>query len=356
MKPKPQSFTIVRSLLFLALFAGVVCGSRYSPLVVAQDDTKQDEAAAAAPKPNIKVSDKTPAEVFAAVEGKLDSAESLQCRIQQSITLSGQRYLASGKFSSATGNRMRLEYNIYPIRQLKKSDEGMLQVGSSLESTDEMEPTGSLVQVSDGSVLWTYWVNGKDKSLTRRNLQEIADAAAEIPNEQGLLNMQSLGVGGIKSLIAKLQVGMEFGTVTEQSNQGKSFLVLSGRWNENTRTNIFKLPPDESAALPVYIPDYVRVYIDAEHMVPRRIQYLKKHPNPEVKQVRPVFTIDLRDLKPNVELPPETFTFERPETEKGEDLNEVDVTAQVIAGLQQLAGKTPEEPDSGESQPAAGDQ
>ena len=357
MKPKPQSLTSPRTLLLAAFIAGVVVTGRYSPfrsaITVAQEPT--EEARAADKKTAAKVSEKTAAEVFSAVEQALDGAGTLECRIQQTITLSGQRYLAAGSFLQSTSNRMRLEYKIYPVRQLNAADEGTYEPTGEPEDTAKLEATGSLTQVSDGSVLWNYWVNGKDKSLTRRNLQEIQEAAAKVPNKDGLLNLQSLGVGGLKALMANLRNGMEFGTVTEQDGEKNTFLVLAGRWDESTRTKIFKVPAESAAVLPAYIPDYVRVFVEKTTMLPWRIQYLKKHPNPEVKKVRPIMTIDFRGMK-RVENPDaNAFVFEPPELKEGEELDEVDVTGQVILGLQQLTGatqKTQTEPETAEQAPA----
>ena len=345
MNPKPQSLTSLRGLILLAILAGAFITGRYSPFAFAQQAATSNDRSAS--KPASVASEKTPAEVFAAVEQKLDEATSVQCRLQQTITLSGQRYLAAGLFQQGSGNRMRLQYDIYPVRQLSTEDKPVFEAGGTPENTAKLEATGSLTQVSDGSVLWTYWVNGKEKSLTRRNLQEIQEAAAKVPNKDGLLNLQSLSVGGIKALMAKLQGAMEFGTVMQQKASGAAFFVLAGRWDENTRTRIFKLPADKPAVLPAYIPDYVRVYVDSVSMMPRRIQYLKKHSNPELKRVRPLMTIDFREMKLNADLPAETFVFERPSSRDDEELDEVDVTGQVILGLEQLAGaKAESEPSS----------
>ena len=352
MNPKPQSLTLPRTLLLAAFTAGLVITGRYSPHLFAQEAAEGNSAGEK--KPAAKASEKSAAEVFTGVETALEGAENLQCRIQQTITLSGQRYLAAGTYQQSSGNRMRLEYSIYPVRQLNADDKSTLQTTDQSEDTTKLKPTGNLTQVSDGSVLWTYWVNGKDKSLTRRNLQEIQEAAAEVPNKDGLLNLQSLGVGGLKALMANLQNGMEFGTVTEQNAGEVTFLVLAGRWDENTRTKIFKVPAESAAVLPVYIPDYVRVFVESRTMLPWRIQYLKKHPNAQVKKVRPIMTIDFRDIKP-VETPDAAaFVFERPELKEGEELDEVDVTGQVILGLKQLP-RGAAEPESGGNNEADGE-
>ena len=70
--------------------------------------------------------------------------------------------------------------------------------------------TGSLLQVSDGSVLWSYWVNGDSKNLSRRNIGEIIEAAGQVESYTPARTLQDLGVGGLQTLTSQMQVGMAF--------------------------------------------------------------------------------------------------------------------------------------------------
>ena len=248
----------------------------------------------------------------------------------------------------ATGNRMRLEYRIFPIRATSSGDKAASAIDAEPQDTSDVKITGSLTQVSDGSVLWSYWINGDQKKLTRRNIQEIVEAADQIPNYSSAKSLQDLGVGGLQTLVANLQAGMEFGAVREQLVGNTKLLVLSGRWTQKSLTDIFQLPEDTEARLPEYVPDFVRIYVDAETMLPRRVQYLKKHPNPEQKQIRPLVTLDFRSFKANVQVTDQTFEFVRPEDEK---LPEADLTSQVIESIKKSSG-APDSPTNGTESPA----
>lgn len=273
-------------------------------------------------------------QVLDGVNKTLDGMGSLSCQIQQTVLMSGRRLQAAGRYFHASGNRLRLEYRMFPIRATKASDKDAMEIGAEPEDTDKLKVTGSLTQVSDGSVLWTYWVNANQKQLTRRNIREIIEAADAEPNYSSASSLMDLGVGGMQTLMSQLQTGMEFGGVLEQDTKAGMKLVLTGRWNAKTRTEFFKLPDDPNAQLPDYIPDYVRVYVSADTMLPARIQYLKKYPNPEVKKVQPLATLDFRNFVANPNLPAETFEFKRPE---GEDITEVDLTGQVIDNIKKIA-------------------
>lgn len=332
MKHKPQTFTTFTTLTALALSAFAIVFGCLTPISVF---AQQDDAPAADSQPagsKLKKSDRRASEVFDAVKTKLDGFDSFSCQIYQNFLMTGHRLHAAGRYYHASGNRFRLEYRIFPIRATKAADKEQLQLDGEPEDTSKLIVTGSLTQVSDGSVLWSYWVNADQKQLTRRNIGEIIAAADEAPNYSSASSLSDLGVGGMQTLLSQIQTGMDFGQVQElQASSGK-MLVLTGRWNTKTLKEVFKLPDDPNAQLSEFVPDYVRIYVSEKAMLPVRIQYLKKHPNPEVKQVQPLATLDFRNVKFNSKIPDETFVFKRPDDQK---ITEVDLTNQVIEGIKQ---------------------
>lgn len=349
MKLKPQSLTRCSVLAGLAFSAAAAIWSACSPVFASP--LRPDEAASAKKAASdessassesvatASASDGTPRpdlsanQVFDAVTEKLNELDTLSCDISQTVILSGQRLVAAGKYMQAAGNRRRLEYRLFSVQPVTTDDVARLAVDAKPEDTTEAKMTASLLQVSDGSVLWSLWTNGDQKQLTRRNIRQIVEAANDIPNYSAAKSLQDLGVGGLQTLMAQLQAGMDFGMVREQERGGTKLLVLSGRWSTKALKEYFQLPDDPNAQLPDYIPDYVRVYIDADANLPRRIQYLKKHPNPEQKQVLPLVTIDLRNIALNTEIEEAVFTFRQPD---GAALPEIDLTSQVIEGLKQI--------------------
>lgn len=329
MKHKPQTLTSSLTLCGVAVLAVSAAVSTFGPFVFAQNQDPPKKAA-----PTQTRSDLSAADVFTKVSEKLNSVESLSCEIYQTVLLSGQRFHAAGRYVHANGNRMRLEYRIVPIRALKASDTRNLALDGEPEENPEDSVTGSLQQICDGSVLWSLWVNGDQKQLTRRNIREIVDAVGDLPNYSAAQSLQALGVGGLQTLVAQMRAGMEFGAVMEQRSGDKRYLVLSGRWSAQARKDYFGLTDDPAAMLPEYIPDYVRIYFDADELLPRRIEYLKKHPIPEQKQIRPAVVLDFRRIAINSAISEDTFQFKHPD---GDPIPEVDLTAQVIESIKQIA-------------------
>lgn len=347
MKHKPQTLTPKTIAVVVAVFAVLPAITPAMSVLAALPDETDDSGNAtadvsqdAAPPnekssaPLLKRSDRTASQVFAEIAEKLDDAEALSCSLRQTILLSGQKFVAAGEYRQSSGNRMRLEYRIFPYSAWRSTDAAAAKLDAKPEDLTKLKETGSLSQVSDGSVLWSYWINGDAKRLSRRNISEILEAAESTADYSTARMLQDLGVGGLQTLTSKLQTGMDFGAVQEQQVGDTKLYVLSGRWNEKTLKDVFKLQEDLTAPLPDYIPDYVRVYVDAGSMLPRRIQYLKRHPDSKQKKVRPLVTLDLRNINLQAKFSNDTFTFTRPDEK---DLEETDLTPQVIESLKRMA-------------------
>lgn len=342
MKHNPYSFTSWAAVTALAISAFCVAFLLKSPVFALSGSPDEQSATAQAATPEspaepaaakLTPSALTADQVFQKITQTLDGVETLSCDLTQTVVLSGQKFQAVGRYVQASGNRMRLEYRIFPIGGLKADDARLFALDAETPDVSKRKVTGSLEQVSDGSVLWSRWVNGPQKQLTRRNIREIVDAVDDLPNYSAAQSLQDLGVGGLQTLMSQLQVGMEFSAVQEQQVGDVTLLVLAGRWNQKTRKDVFGLENPE-AELPGYVPDFVRLYVDAKASLPRRIQYLKKHPSPEVKKVRPVVTLDLKNIRLNEGVSDAMFMFDRGEEE---DIKEVDLTAQVIDVIKNVA-------------------
>jgi outer membrane lipoprotein-sorting protein len=348
MKHNPQSLTSWRTATALAVSAIAFCLSAVSPVSVAQEPPAQPTpaadttATAQEATPKLTKSDLTADQVFDQISQKLDNAETLSCDITQSVMLTGQLFQAVGRYAQASGNRMRLEYNIFPGRAMNAKDQELFSVDNTPPDLSAQKPTGSLERVSDGSILWTKWKNGPRQQLTRRNISEIVEALSDVPNETSVKSLQSLGVGGLQTLMSQLQVGMDFGEVREMKTETDGRLVLVGRWNLKTRKEVFNLTDDPKAVLPDYIPDFVRLYVDSEKLLPLRIQYLKKHP--VQNQARPIVNLDFRNFALNFKMDDEVaahmFEFVR---EKDDEIKEVDLTGSVIDAIKKLATIVPVE-------------
>lgn len=283
-------------------------------------------AKAAVADPNLPGAD----EILNQLRSKLEGLDSLRCELHQTSLISGMKLTARGKYLEASGNRVNLEFMIFPMVAEKAEDAKQLALDAEPAAVDEAQNRGVLNQVSNGSVLSTLWKNGDMQRVSRRDITTIL-AAAEATKAYDVKNAaMDLGIGGLRGLVSRLQTTMEFAPVKSITVGDRKVYEVTGRWSERIRKEVFKVPEGSIVDPRPHVPEYTRVYVDAETMLPRRIQFLKRSMDPTAKMVRPLITLDFRNLVINEPVNDEAFVFKTPEKAV-----EVDETENVIQMIQQ---------------------
>ncbi len=289
-----------------------------------QTETKA-EPKAEAPAENLPKAD----EILTQVRTKLEGLDSLKCDLTQIAIVSDMRLQASGKYTEATGNRVRLEFVMAPMATFKAEDSKQLAMDAENAPLEASDDKGQLLQVCNGSIMYTLWKNGKDVRLTRRSVNDILNAAAATTVYDPKNAAMDLGLGGLRGLIARIQNTMEFAIVQKKESSGRSFYEMTGRWNEKVRKEVFQIPEGTIVDPRPHVPEYCRLYVDVETMLPRRIQFLKRNVAANPKLTRPMLTLDLRNIVLNEAVDEQQFSFTPPEGVKEED-----VTQRVIEMIQ----------------------
>jgi len=302
----------------------------------------QDPAApAAAAAPAVQEAAPAPAlpsadEVLNQARTRLEGLDSLTCELQQTASMAGIKLVAQGTYTEASGNRVHLAYQIFPMSPMKATDGQALGLDAPALEFKPEETRGELLQVSDGNVVYTQWKNGESVRLNRRNLRDIQDAAAAVPGYEANSVAMDLGVGGMRSLLSRLQASMTFVPVKQVKAGDRSLLEVTGRWSDRVRKEIFQLPEGSFVDSRPHVPEYVRVYVDQETMLLRRIQFLKHSLDATQKMARPLLTLDLRNLKVNEPVDAALFSYTPPEKTPAEDQTEAVIKA-IKASLQPAA-------------------
>ncbi|MEJ7594054.1 MAG: hypothetical protein WKF77_21140 [Planctomycetaceae bacterium] len=284
----------------------------------AADPATQEATAASADVPN-------PTELLNQVRSKLQSLDSLRCDLHQTVMMSGMTLRAAGTYAEASGNRVHVEFRIFPSQPAVKDDTKKLTIDAEPAPLAPETSRGELTQVSDGTVLFTLWKNGATVRVTRRNLRDIMAAATQVSGYDADHVAMDLGVGGLRGLISRIESLMEFAPVQTKKVGDSDFFVVRGRWNAKTRKELFQLPDDVIADPRPHVPEYVVFYIDAKTLLPRRIEYRKRAADPAQKFDRPMVTLDLRNVVLNETLPDDMFVFAAPEGVKEEDITELTI-------------------------------
>jgi hypothetical protein len=318
----PQTQPKAPILLLLALFGGFTGGFGGLLPAVSADEPPAAPQEAQNP-PDLPAAD----EILNQARTRLEGLDSLECDLQQTAMIGGMKILATGRYTEASGNRVQLLFRMYPMATAKAED---LKAAALDAPPAELKPednSSELLQVSDGTVVFTSWKNGDTQRVTRRNLRDIQTAAASASGfESGSVAMD-LGVGGLRSLISRLQSSMVFAPVRRVTAGDRTLLEVTGRWSDRVRRELFGLPENTFVDARPWVPEYCRVYVDQETMLLRRIQYLKHSPNPADKLARPLLTLDLRNLKINGPVDDALFRFTPPENTPVEDQTDAVIQA-----------------------------
>ena len=236
----------------------------------------------------------------------LTKHSSIRARLIEQVTLNDRTYRAEGRYLQLAlkpGDwRMRLELTL----KVGESEGSLLEVcnGSVLQTRTEIDPGGTGKKKREN----------KELRISRRNVQEILDAARKSGDfsEQTEANLlTSLGLGGLPALLASLEQDMKLGPPKEETIRDRPVVVLTGTWSEAVASRL--RAPGAAAGpglLPTTVPDQVRLYLDQQTGFPYRILYLKKLPNRDV--MKPMLTLDFRDVVLNEAIAPAEFEYEPP--------------------------------------------
>ncbi len=167
-----------------------------------------------------------------------------------------RKFRASGSYIAGEFPKLRLEFDV--------------EVGKT---------KGTLREICDGNLLWTEQtletIGGQEPTVqvSRTVIEDVLQAVAQSGNHPEAMLIAGLGVGGVPALLAALERAMTFEAMKADEADGRPFSVIQGRWNDDY---LSRFGGTGDKALPDYVPDRVRIYIDQETLFPTRILYLKQ--------------------------------------------------------------------------------
>ena len=273
----------------------------------------------------------------------LSKQSSIKADLRESVAIGTRRFIATGKYAQSGENQVRISLEIQPLEKTVAVSDEDGKKKASKKKKDSDTANSSILQVSDGKILWTQLTIGGKAEIQRKDIQEIAKAVAEMA-EAGKANnrwtspeqmMSDLGIGGVPALLVSMQKRMVFQGSREQEIDGKPFLVVQGRWNEEQLKSFGAKAGDDDPILANYLPEYVRLFFEKKTLVPRRIMFLKRHPDRKQRFARPMVTLDLMNVELNHAIDPDQFRF------SADVPNQKDVTEDVIKMIKGAAEQAP---------------
>ncbi|MCY2967526.1 MAG: hypothetical protein NT069_28500 [Planctomycetota bacterium] len=205
----------------------------------------------------------------------LTKHSTIRARIIEQVTLAERSYRAEGRYL-----QLALKPGDWQMRM-----ELVLKVGDS---------EGSLLEVCSGTVLL-----------------DAARRSGDFSEQTETDLLTGMGLGGLPALLASLEQNMKLGTVKEETYRDRPVNVISGTWSESVAARMTRPGPGGGPGLlPPTVPDQMRLYLDKETGFPYRLLYLKKVPNRDV--LKPMLTLDFRDVVLNEPIPSSEFDYKPP--------------------------------------------
>lgn len=243
----------------------------------AQADSPKEDAAEGA------VPDEGAAEVDAALKVLQDARyrlvyerRSVQATLRETVSMGPRRFRGEGTYVAGPYPKLRLELS--------------LDVGGT---------QGALLEVCDGTILWTVQQIAPPTSATpevqvaRTVISDVTEALESTMDVPETFLIAGLGVGGLPALLASLERSMTFEAMRELEEEGRKFTVIQGRWSDAYMQQL--TGGQEDAQLPPYMPDHVRIYFDDQTQFPTRILYLRRS-EPGARTFIPLLSLEFSDV------------------------------------------------------------
>lgn len=199
---------------------------------------------------------------------KLGEQASISAQIRQRVDLFGQTLIASGQFLQGPAGKhlVRLEMRI--------------TLG---------EQQGSIQQVCDGKLLWTYRQLGESSSLETLDVHRVAELISTYGAGQGGApgdGLSLLAIDGMSGYLRELARNFQFRSVATSQLHNRPVWRLDGTWRAERLAKILPRQAERIAKgkrpdlnkLPEHVPHNVTVYLDRADGVLRRVDFLRSPP------------------------------------------------------------------------------
>lgn len=303
--------------IFTVLLLGLLLGGyrvlRVSLADTSQSDSAQVDASGETPAEPTVDADSQAVELLGQARDRLFRGTSVRADMRQYVDFGGQTFTGEGSYAAGADFRYRLEFRV--------------QLGDS---------EGRFLEVCDGQILHTRRQIGKiakgkealtqspSVELTRRDIQKILKETRKNLDVPGALHAAEMGIGGLPSVLASLERTMIFESATQSRHEDRDVWILEGRWNPKQKDALLGKMGPLSGQLAGFMPDRVRIYLDAESLFPKRFLYMKRSSATQ-ETFRPMLVVEFYNVVLNEPLPQQLFVYVTPP-----GVDERDTTAEYL--------------------------
>lgn len=341
-----QKLSILTLLAVFAASAVILVQYPQGLLQGADDRTSQTApgAAAAASEGDAPASSTTvPGESADAVDlihqakQRLFGYTSVKATLREFVALGDRRFEAEGSYVAGPFNplpQLRLEYHVRAGNT----------VATLLEVCDgQILRTQRTIQRLDGASAGTGkagTVGEPEISVTRRDVRKILAAVQKEGTTPEAIVQAELGIGGLPALLTSLERAMVFDSVRQEPLGGRECHVVQGRWRPEFLETLQSQFAKYGRNVETFLPEFVRIHLDAESLFPVRISYWPKQTD-DGRKLPPLLTLEFTDIHLNEPVNPLLFEYVRPQ-----GVDEAEVTDQFLEAIRATSrdkqeGKTP---------------
>jgi hypothetical protein len=201
---------------------------------------------------------------------------SVRATLRETVSMGPRKFRGQGTYVAGPYPKLRLELS--------------LDVGGT---------QGTLLEVCDGTILWTVQQIAAPTTATpevqvaRTVISDVTEALESTMDVPETFLVAGLGVGGLSALLASLERSMSFEAMRELEEDGRKFTVIQGRWSDEYLDRL--TGGQEDVQLPAYLPDHVRIYFDNQTQFPTRILYLRRS-EPGASTFVPLLSFEFSDV------------------------------------------------------------
>ena len=236
---------------------------------------------------------------------------SISANIRHRISLFGHELVGSGTY-----------------QQMDIGEDRLLRLELKIPLDDQIT---SLTQICDARFLWTQRTMPGDDQLqetevSRVDLSRIRRAVRLNGGEQSAgafvspsLNGLLIGQGGLPQLLIELERHFDFYEVQPGVLQDVPIWMASGRWKPAAREQLFPVTQEsdpQTKRLPPQVPEFVRVVLGREDLLPYQIDYRRKTVGDAELESRlddtnsvAILTMELFRVEVGGAIDPNQFTF-----------------------------------------------
>ncbi|MCA9052296.1 MAG: hypothetical protein KDA75_00600 [Planctomycetaceae bacterium] len=257
--------------------------------------------------------------------------QSVRANLREFVALGERRFEAEGSYIAGPYKPLaplRLEYKV--------------RVGNTV---------GTLLEVCDGQILHTQRTlerldrqpaaaadqSAADVTVTRRDIRKILEALSQHGATPETILQAELGIGGLPALLTSIERAMVFRSVREEPVAGRRCHLLEGTWKPEFVEELRQHFEFLGRSVQAYLPELVRIHLDAETLFPMRISYWPSAGEDGASKL-PLLALEFTDVRLNEPVSPLLFDF------VASGVDEADITEQFIEAIKGAAAARAAEP------------